>query len=76
MKCRTWTRSRTRCSISMRAVFEYHPENLASINVLLSQLGTFQYKKKYPNGAPNQEPNNEAALCCFVRQVSAWEASS
>ena len=40
-----------------RAVFEYHPENQVPYNVLLSQLGTFQYKKKYPNGAPNQQPN-------------------
>ncbi|HEX8600815.1 MAG TPA: hypothetical protein VF952_20135 [Chloroflexia bacterium] len=38
-----------------RAVFEYHPENQPPHNVLLSQLGTFQYKKKYPNGAPNQQ---------------------
>jgi len=42
-----------------RAVFEYHPENQPPFDVLLSQLGTFQYKKKYPNGAPNQSPNNE-----------------
>src|SRR5439155_14967396 len=41
-----------------RAVFEYHPENQAPFNVLLSQLGTFQYKKKYPNDAPNQQPND------------------
>src|SRR4051812_41638383 len=31
-----------------RAVFEYHPENAPPYNVLLSQLGTFQYKNKYP----------------------------
>lgn len=30
-----------------RAVFEYHPENQAPYNVLLSQLGTFRYKAKY-----------------------------
>src|SRR5205814_241963 len=35
-----------------RAVFEYHPENQPPYNVLLSQLGTFQLKKKYPNGPP------------------------
>ena len=41
-----------------RAVFEYHPEQTdPQYQVLLSQLGTFQYKKKYPNGAPNQQPN-------------------
>src|SRR5438477_6971934 len=27
-----------------RAVFEYHPENTAPYNVLLSQLGTYQYR--------------------------------
>jgi len=41
-----------------RAVFEYHPEQQPPYNVLLSQLGTFQYKNKYPGGAPAQQPNN------------------
>jgi hypothetical protein len=40
-----------------RAVFEYHPENQTPFDVLLSQLGTLQYKRKYPNGAPGQVPN-------------------
>jgi glucose/arabinose dehydrogenase len=41
-----------------RAVFEYHPEQTdPRFQVLLSQLGTFQYRKKYPNGAPNQKPS-------------------
>lgn len=35
-----------------RAVFEKHPENAAPYDVLLSQLGTFQFKAKYSNGAP------------------------
>jgi hypothetical protein len=30
-----------------RAVFEYHPKNQAPYNVLLSQLGTFQYRARY-----------------------------
>src|SRR5207237_665753 len=30
-----------------RAVFEHQPENQAPFDVLLSQLGTFQYKAKY-----------------------------
>jgi hypothetical protein len=30
-----------------RAVFEYHPENQAPFDVLLSQLGTFRYREKY-----------------------------
>src|SRR6476620_9538540 len=38
-----------------RAEFENHPENSAPYDVLLSQLGTFQYKDKYPNGAPGQK---------------------
>jgi hypothetical protein len=48
-----------------RAVFEYHPENAAPNNVLLSQLGTFRYKQKYPNGAPAQTPNNSAGSQLF-----------
>lgn len=35
-----------------RAVFEKHPENATPYDVLLSQLGTFQYARKYPNGDP------------------------
>jgi hypothetical protein len=46
-----------------RAVFELHPENQAPNDVLLSLLGVFQYKLKYPNGAPGQtrsvDPNAE-----------------
>lgn len=30
-----------------RAVFEYHPENKPPFDVLLSQLGTFQYQHRY-----------------------------
>ncbi len=48
-----------------RAVFEYHPENQAPYNVLLSQLGTFQYKKKYPTGAPGQTPNTSEGSVLF-----------
>jgi len=33
-----------------RAVFEMHPENPPPNDVLLSQLGTFQFKNKYPTG--------------------------
>src|SRR4029453_2680814 len=35
-----------------RAVFEYHPENQPPNDVLLSQLGTFRYKVKYPSATP------------------------
>src|SRR5262245_40428128 len=38
-----------------RAVFERHPEHAAPYDVLLSQLGTFRYRAKYPTGAPNQQ---------------------
>ncbi|MGA7730779.1 MAG: hypothetical protein WCD37_05855 [Chloroflexia bacterium] len=48
-----------------RAVFEYHPENQPPYNVLLSQLGTFRYKQKYPNGAPGQTPNNQPGSTLF-----------
>ena len=37
-----------------RAVFEYHPEEKPEFQVLLSQLGTFQYRRKYltPTATP------------------------
>lgn len=35
-----------------RAVFEYHPEQQAAFQVLLSQLGTSRYKQKYAGGTP------------------------
>lgn len=35
-----------------RSVFEKHPENQPPYDVLLSQLGTFQFQRKYPNGDP------------------------
>lgn len=37
-----------------RAEFEKHPENQAPYDVLLSQLGKFQFNRKYPNGEPGQ----------------------
>jgi hypothetical protein len=36
-----------------RAVFELHPENQPPFDVLLSQLGTYYVKQKYPNGDPD-----------------------
>ncbi|MDQ6694658.1 MAG: hypothetical protein M3014_09600 [Chloroflexota bacterium] len=41
-----------------RAVFELHPENPAPFNVLLSQLGRFEFQKKYPNGEPKPTGGN------------------
>lgn len=48
-----------------RAVLEYHPENQPPYNVLLSQLGTFQYRGKYPNSTPGQKPNNTSGSQLF-----------
>jgi hypothetical protein len=48
-----------------RAVFEFHPEYATPNDVLLSQLGTFQYKRKYPNGAPNQRANTSPGARLF-----------
>ncbi|MEA2573758.1 MAG: hypothetical protein QOH93_1056 [Chloroflexia bacterium] len=40
-----------------RAVFEYHPELAGTpYEVLLSQLGTIQFRAKYPNGEPGTTP--------------------
>jgi glucose/arabinose dehydrogenase len=50
-----------------RAVFEYHPEIAdPAYKVLLSQLGTFQYKIKYPDGALVQTPTNQAGAVLFA----------
>jgi hypothetical protein len=35
-----------------RAVFELHPENPRETQVLLSQLGTYTFNRKYPSGPP------------------------
>jgi micrococcal nuclease len=37
-------------------VFEWHPQNQPPHDVLLSQLGTFQFKRKYPAGEPATNP--------------------
>jgi len=46
-----------------RAVFELHPEFKPPNDVLLSLLGVFLYKQKYPfpGGAPNQMPNKKGS---------------
>src|SRR5438477_4016080 len=48
-----------------RAVFEAHPENQPPYDLLLSLLGTFLYKQKYPNGAPGQQPNTSRGSALF-----------
>ncbi|HEX6607168.1 MAG TPA: hypothetical protein VF276_09670, partial [Chloroflexia bacterium] len=45
-----------------RAVFEWHPENAAPYDVLLSLVGTFEYQKRYGTaGAPNQHASTDNA---------------
>jgi hypothetical protein len=50
-----------------RAVFEAHPENPRPFDVLLSLLGNFLYRQKYPQpaGAPGQRPNTTAGSQLF-----------
>jgi hypothetical protein len=48
-----------------RAVFEYHPENTAGYEVLLSHLGTFRYREKYPDGGPDQRPSADPDAVLF-----------
>ncbi|HKP52687.1 MAG TPA: excalibur calcium-binding domain-containing protein [Chloroflexia bacterium] len=48
-----------------RAVFELHPENAPPYNILLSLLGTFEYQRKHPTGAPGQQPNNATGSVIF-----------
>lgn len=48
-----------------RAVFEYHPENQAPHDVVLSQLGTFRYREKYRGDAPGQQPNSSPGSVLF-----------
>lgn len=48
-----------------RAIFELHPENAPPNDVLLSLLGVFLYKQKYPSEAPGQEANNSAGSVLF-----------
>lgn len=48
-----------------RATFESHPENPAPNDILLSLLGNFLYKQKYPSGAPAQQPNTSAGSVLF-----------
>jgi hypothetical protein len=38
--------------------------------VLLSQLGTFQYRKKYPNGAPGQKANQTNGQ--YFQETGHW----
>jgi plastocyanin len=48
-----------------RAVFEYHPDNNPPNDILLSLLGNFLYKQKYPSGLPAQQPNTGPGSVLF-----------
>src|SRR3954447_25650800 len=48
-----------------RAVFEMHPENKVPNDVLLSLLGNFYYKQKYPSAPPGQTANTSAGSVQF-----------
>lgn len=39
-----------------RAVLEFHPENAPPYDILLSHLGTYEFKSRYPEGQPNAVP--------------------
>jgi beta propeller repeat protein len=66
-----------------RAVFEYHPELAGANKVLLSQLGTFRYKAKYPNGPTGQPALPDPSSRTFAetdktvsgRFLQYWEQS-
>jgi photosystem II stability/assembly factor-like uncharacterized protein len=48
-----------------RAVFELHPENSRPYDVLLSLLGGFEFKNRYPEGAPGEAPNRDPGTVFF-----------
>lgn len=50
-----------------RALFELHPENASPNDVLLSLLGSFLYKQKYPSGASNQQSNITGGSVLFTQ---------
>jgi hypothetical protein len=66
-----------------RAIFEWHPENQFPYDVLLSQVGTFRYKQKYPGGAPGQKANGDPGTWRFPETgkslggsfLAHWKAS-
>jgi hypothetical protein len=45
--------------------FELHPDNAPPYDVLFSLLGVFEYKRKYPNGAPGQAANTSPGSLLF-----------
>ncbi len=61
-----------------RAEFELHPENQPPNDVLISQLGTFRLKEKYPNGAPagTGSPPPSAAPTATTVPTNKYTASA
>ncbi|PZS02066.1 MAG: hypothetical protein DLM69_04385 [Candidatus Chloroheliales bacterium] len=62
-----------------RAVFEFHPENQPPYDVLLSQLGTFQFRRKYPNsisGTPNPTSPPDAWAGLWQRPLKLHKLAS
>ncbi|HKP52611.1 MAG TPA: neutral zinc metallopeptidase [Chloroflexia bacterium] len=48
-----------------RGILEWHPENRPPNNVLVSPVGTYLYKQRYPRGATGQQPNNTSGSVLF-----------
>ena len=74
-----WERSETdgkmyKVQYFERAVFELHPENKPPNDVLLSLLGVFLYKQKYPEpgGAPNQTPNKKGSSSVLFTETGKY----
>ncbi len=63
-----------------RAVFEYHPENAAPNNVLLSLVGRFRFQDKYAGGAgetytfPNSQRFNETGFNVGGPFLAYWKS--
>lgn len=58
-------------------MFEKHPENAPPYDVLLSQLGTFQFQRKYPNGDPSGPgiPNSAYTKWTSPQLISVFKKS-
>ncbi|HMA34072.1 MAG TPA: alkaline phosphatase family protein [Chloroflexia bacterium] len=56
-----------------RAVFEYHPENQPPYQVLLSQLGTFRYREKYPSGGGLPGAGQIKHIIFFVKENRTFD---
>ncbi|MFN8515940.1 MAG: FxLYD domain-containing protein [Thermomicrobiales bacterium] len=53
-----------------RAVFEYHPEQDAASQVLLSQLGRLRYVARYPDGPPTIDTEFVSLSHITIKSVS------